>query len=66
VRKNGGQRARTVDRAEVSFGAASQKHETEIAALEKERAQLDERAQIIERWDKTRERLKAAIRKARD
>jgi hypothetical protein len=61
------QRERATAKAEAALGAAEQEHETKVAAIEKERAQVDGRAQAEDdRWDKLRERLRAAVRKVRD
>jgi hypothetical protein len=60
------QRERASAKAEAELNAAEQDHTERAAKLDEERASLDKRAHAEdERWDKLRERLKAAVRKAR-
>jgi colicin import membrane protein len=61
------QRQRAVGKAEAALEAAERDHETRVAALEKECASLEARAQAEEnRWDTLRQRLRAALHKAKD
>jgi colicin import membrane protein len=53
--------------AQAALDNAEKVHETEIAITQKERAQIDKRAQAEnDRWTKLRVRLQDALRKARD
>ncbi|WP_349642734.1 hypothetical protein [Bradyrhizobium elkanii] len=46
---------------------ARRQHEKKASAIEAERAALDERAEAEEsRWEKQRENLESALRRARD
>jgi colicin import membrane protein len=59
-------RERATARAQAALDAAGKEHDAKVAVLEKERAQIDERAQAEDgRWSKLRERLKDALRKAK-
>jgi colicin import membrane protein len=60
-------RERAVIKVEAELDAAERDHAIRVAAIEKERALVDKRAQAEdERWTKLRERLRVAVRKARD
>jgi hypothetical protein len=60
-------RGRAVAKAQTRLDQARRDHERRAAAIEAERAALDERAQAEEtRWEKHREKLDAAVRRARD
>jgi colicin import membrane protein len=61
------QRERSIAKAEAALDAAEREHVTKVAAVERERAAIDNRAQAEdEQWETLRERLRAALRKARD
>jgi colicin import membrane protein len=60
-------RERAVAKAEAELDAAERDHAARAAAIEKERALVDKRAQAEDdRWGTLRERLRTAVRKARD
>jgi colicin import membrane protein len=66
VDKRLAKRERATARAQAAFDAGEKEHEAKVAAIEKERAQIDERAQAEgDRWATLRERLNDALRKAR-
>jgi hypothetical protein len=59
-------RNRQVARAEAELEEASQEHDARVAAIEDERAKLDERGDREEtRWQKVRKRLQTAAHRAR-
>jgi hypothetical protein len=61
------QRDRLIAKAEAALEKAERDHEAKVVAIEKERAAVEKRAQAEDdRWVKMRERLRAAVRKARD
>jgi colicin import membrane protein len=67
VDKRLAKRERATATAQAAFDAGEKEHKAKVAAIEKERAQIDERAQAEEdRWTKLQERLRDALRKARD
>jgi colicin import membrane protein len=54
-----------VSKAEAALESARREHEATAAKIEKDRAAIEQRAKAEEaRWDKVRERLEAAFRKA--
>jgi colicin import membrane protein len=54
-----------VSKAEAALKSARREHEASAAKIEKDRAAIEQRAKAEEtRWDKARERLEAALRKA--
>jgi hypothetical protein len=60
-------RERATASAQAALDNAEKVHEAKIAITEKERAQIDKRAQAEnDRWTKLRVRLQDALRKARD
>jgi hypothetical protein len=60
------QRQRDCAKAEAALERAQERHDSAMAAIEKERDKLDRRAGIEkERWDAEREELKADLRKAK-
>ncbi len=59
-------RRKSEAKAEASFEKAKSEHETIAARIEKERAAIEKRADAENaRWEKIRDRLQRAIRKAR-
>jgi colicin import membrane protein len=55
-----------VSNAEAALESARREHEATAAKIEKDRAAIEQRAQVEEaRWDKMRERLEAALHKAK-
>lgn len=59
-------REKAVAKAQAALDGAQREHEEKAAAIEAERASLDERAQAEdERWARHKEKLEAALRKAR-
>ncbi len=60
-------RERATAKAQATLDKARRDHEERAAAIEDERAALDERAEAEEkRWGKQREKLEGALRKARE
>jgi hypothetical protein len=60
------QRKRAAEKAEAALARAQERHDDALAAIEKERAKLDRRAEIENaNWETQRAQLKAAIRGAR-
>jgi hypothetical protein len=60
-------RQRAVARAEAALDKAKSEHETKVGVIEKERAELEKRAQAEEdRWEKLKGRLETAVRRAGD
>jgi hypothetical protein len=58
-----GPRPRTSDRIEQ----AARDHETKMQKIEKDREALDKRSQIEEeRWERQKDKLEAALRRASD
>jgi len=56
-----------VAKAEAALESAMRSHEATVNKIEKDRAAIEQRAKAEEaRWDKVRERLQAALRKARE
>ena len=52
-------------KAEAALNSAEQEHKAVVAEIEKDRAAVDRRADAEEtRWEKVRERLRAALREA--
>jgi len=46
---------------------AKQEHETKVKKIEKDRASVDRQSQVENaRWEKQKEKLETALRKARD
>jgi hypothetical protein len=61
------QRQKLIAKAQVAFENAEREHEARAAALEAERAAVEERAQAEEaRWFRQKEKLTAALRVARE
>jgi colicin import membrane protein len=55
-----------VSNAEAALESATREHEATAAKIEKDRAAIEQRTEVEEaRWDKMRERLEAALRKAK-
>lgn len=60
-------RERAIAKAQSALGRARERHDTEIEAIEAERAALERRARDEEaRWEKQRKQLDAALRRARE
>jgi colicin import membrane protein len=60
-------REKMVAKAQAALDKARREHEENVNAIEAERAALDERAQAEDtRWEKQREKLNAALRRARE
>ena len=60
-------REKMVAKARSALDEPRREHEEKMGAIEAERAALDERAQAEEtRWAKRREKLDAALRRARE
>ena len=56
-----------VAKAEAALESARRSHEATVTKIEKDRAAIEQRAKAEEaRWDKVKERLEAALRKARE
>ncbi|OKO86388.1 cell envelope biogenesis protein TolA [Bradyrhizobium sp. AS23.2] len=61
------QRQKLIAKAQAAFENAEREHEARAAALEAERAAVEERAQAEEaRWFRQKEKLTAALRRARE
>lgn len=64
--KKAKRQAQAVAKAEAVFNDAKRKHEAAIKHIEKERAALDERAQVERaRWEKQKKSLEEDLRKAK-
>ena len=60
-------RDKAVAQAQADLEKAKRAHDARVADIEAERATLDERAQAEDtRWEREREKLQAALRRARD
>jgi hypothetical protein len=60
-------REQAIATAETAFEEAKRDHETKVEEIERDRAELDRRAQAEDaRWEKQKEKLEAALRRARD
>jgi len=60
-------REKTVAKAQAALDDAKAEHDATTRAIEAERAALDKRAEDEEvRWEKRKEKLEAALRRARD
>ena len=60
-------RQQAVDKAQAALGKAKQEHAKRAAAIQAEVEALEKRSQTEEaRWDKEKERLETALRRARD
>jgi colicin import membrane protein len=60
-------RQRAIAKAEAALDKAKREHETKVGMIGKERAELEKRAQAEEdRWEKLKERLETALRRAGD
>ena len=60
-------RDKAVAQAQADIEKAKRAHDARVADIEAERATLDERAQAEDtRWEREREKLQAALRRARD
>ena len=60
-------REKTVAKAQAALDDAKAEHDATTRAIEAERAALDKRAEDEEvRWEKGKEKLEAALRRARD
>jgi hypothetical protein len=60
-------RQRVVEKAQEALDQAKRAHEERAAAIEAEREALDERSRAEEaRWEREKERLENAVRRARD
>jgi hypothetical protein len=59
-------RQHAVDKAQAAFDAAESEHAKRAAVIESERETIDKKSQAEDdRWDNERERLQAALRRAR-
>jgi len=60
-------REQAIATAEKALQEAKREHETKIKKIEKDRAALDRRSQAENaRWEKQKEKLEAALRRAND
>jgi hypothetical protein len=60
-------REQAIATAETASEEAKRDHETKVEEIERDRAELDRRAQAEDaRWEKQKEKLEAALRRARD
>jgi colicin import membrane protein len=60
-------REQAVAKAEAALEEAKRDHETKVEEIESERAALDRRSQAEDaRWEKQKEKLETALRRARD
>jgi len=58
-------RADTTDAAQLALDEAARRHESEVSKLDKKRAKIDARLQAEKlRWEKQREKLEQALRRA--
>lgn len=61
------QQQKVIAKAQAAFNKAEREHEARVAAVEAERAAVEERAQAEEaRWFRQKEKLTAALRRARE
>jgi colicin import membrane protein len=61
------QRQRLIDKAQAALDEAEREHDERAAAIEANRAAVEKRSQAEEaRWEKQKEKLKEAVRRARD
>lgn len=66
-RKERERREKAIAKAQAEFEKAKREHDLRTRAIEAERAELEQRAQgEQDRWEKQNEKLKAALRRARD
>jgi colicin import membrane protein len=60
-------RQREIDKAQAALDKAEREHDERVAAIETDRAAIDQRSQAEEaRWEKLKEKLKEAVRRARE
>jgi len=60
-------REQAVAKVQAAIDGARRDHDERVSAIETERAALEKRSEAEqERWDKQKERLEAALRRARD
>jgi colicin import membrane protein len=60
-------REKAIAQAQAEFEKAKREHDSRTRAIEAERAKLEQRAQgEQDRWEKQKEKIKAALRRARD
>jgi colicin import membrane protein len=61
------QREQAIAKAEAALEEAKRDHETKVEEIERDRAALDRRSQAEDaRWEKQKEKLETALRRARD
>lgn len=61
------QRQRAIDQAQAALEKAEREHDNRVATIEADRAAIEKRSQAEEaRWEKQKEKLKDALRRARD
>ena len=66
-RKERKRREEAIARAETALEEAKRDHETKVEEIKRDRAALDRRSQAEDaRWEKQKERLETALRRARD
>lgn len=60
-------RDQAVEKAQAALDEARSRHDARVAEIEKQREALDRKARLEgERWDEEEDKLKAALRRARD
>jgi hypothetical protein len=65
--ENRERRQQAIAKAEAALDKAKREHETKVGVIEKERAELEKREQAEKnRWEKLKERLETAVRRAGD
>jgi colicin import membrane protein len=65
--KESERREKAIAKAQAEFEKAKREHDSRTRVIEAERAELEQRAQREQdRWEKLEEKLKAALRRARD
>jgi colicin import membrane protein len=65
--KEGKRREQAIEKAEKALQEAKREHETKVRKIENDRAALDRRSQAENaRWEKQKEKLEAALRRAND
>jgi colicin import membrane protein len=65
--KEGKRREQAIEKAEKALQEAKREHETKVRKIENDRAALDRRSQAENaRWEKQKEKLETALRRAGD
>jgi colicin import membrane protein len=66
-RKEEAAREQAIEKAEAALEEAKRDHETRVEEIKRDRAALDRRSQAEDaRWEKQKEKLETALRRARD